>query len=187
MPRTERKVAENSDAPARAVARHLWTGGRSLQRLQSALSLVAVQPEQGKSNLELHVINIGAGHSVPTGSNRRAIYLITDVVDKTGKKVATKEWMFAPWYGNRPDDKKFLDEDTKRPDAVAAAQADAQGPHEKIIKAGEERVLSWIPELKTGEYIVTVRLVFDLNRYNDRSYSDDQTEFNRTNIKINVK
>lgn len=187
MPRTERKVAENSDVPARAVARHLWTGGRSLQRLQSALSLVAVQPEQGKSNLELHVINIGAGHSVPTGSNRRAIYLITEVTDKTGKKVANKEWMFAPWYGNRPDDKSFLNDDTKRTDAVAAAQADAQGPHETIIRAGEERVVSWAPELKAGEYTIAVRLIFDLNRYNDRSFMDDQTEFNRTSLVIKVK
>lgn len=187
MPRTERKVAENSDAPARAVSRHLWTGGRSLQRLQSALSLVTVQTEQGKSNLELHVINIGAGHSVPTGSNRRGIYLITDVTDKSGKKVATKEWLFAPWYGNRPDDKSFLDEDKKRPDAVAAAQADAQGPHETIIKAGEERVLSWIPELKAGDYTVTSRLIYDLNRYNERNFADDQTEFNRTSLSIKVK
>lgn len=187
MPRTERKVAENSDAPARAVARHLWTGGRSLQRLQSALSLVTVQTEQGKSNLELHIINIGAGHSVPTGSNRRGIYLITDIADKAGKRVATKEWLFAPWYGNRPDDKSFLDEDKKRPDAVAAAQADAQGPHETIIKAGEERVLSWVPELKAGEYTVTSRLIYDLNRYNDRNFADDQTEFNRTSLSIKVK
>jgi nitrate/TMAO reductase-like tetraheme cytochrome c subunit len=187
MPRTERKVAENSDAPPRAVARHLWTGGRSLQRLQSAVSLVAVQTEQGKPSLELHVINIGAGHSVPTGSNRRAIYLITDVIDKAGKKVATKEWMFAPWYGNRPDDKAFLDEDKKRPDAVAAAQADAQGPHETILKAGEERVLEWTPELKSGEYAVISRLIYDLNRYNDRSFLDDQTEFNKTSLTIKVK
>jgi len=187
MPRPERKVAENSDAPVRAVARHLWTGGRSLQRLQSALSLVTVQPDEGKSGLELHVINIGAGHSVPTGSNRRAIYLIADVVDNAGRKAATKEWMFAPWYGNRPDDKSFLDEDKKRPDAVAAAQEDAQGPHENIIRAGEERVLSWSPELKAGEYTVTARLVYDLNRYNDRSFMDDQTEFNKTSLVIKVK
>jgi nitrate/TMAO reductase-like tetraheme cytochrome c subunit len=187
MPRTERKVAENGDVPVRAVARHLWTGGRSLQRLQSALSLVAVQTEQGKSNLELHVINIGAGHSVPTGSNRRGIYLIVDVVDKAGKMVASKEWMFAPWYGNRPDDRSFLDEDKKRPDAIAAAQADAQGPHETILKAGEERVLSWAPELKAGEYAVNARLVYDLNRYNDRGFTDDQTEFNSARLTIAVK
>ena len=187
MPRTERKVAEKSDAPARAVARHLWTGGRSLQRLQSALSLVTVQPDQDKYNLEFHVINIGAGHSVPTGSNRRAIYLIAEVLDKAGKNVVAKEWMFAPWYGNRPDDKSFLNDDTKRPDAIAAAQADAQGPHETIIRAGEERVLSWGPELKAGEYTVTARLVYDLNRYNDRSFMDDQTEFTRTSLTIKVK
>jgi hypothetical protein len=109
------------------------------------------------------------------------------VVDKAGKKVTTKEWMFAPWYGNRPDDKAFLVEDKKRPDAVAASQADAQGPHETIIRAGEERVLSWVPELIAGEYTVTSRLVYDLNRYNDRSFMDDQTEFNRTSLTIKVK
>jgi nitrate/TMAO reductase-like tetraheme cytochrome c subunit len=187
MPRTERKVAEDSDAPARAVARHLWTGGRSLQRLESALSLVIVQTAKGKPNLDIHVINIGAGHSVPTGSNRRAIYLITDVIDTAGNKVATKEWMFAPWYGNRPDDKSFLDEDKKRPDAIAAAQADAQGPHETIIKAGEERVLSWMPELRAGEYTVSARLVYDLNRYNEKNATDDQTEFNSTILAIKVR
>jgi len=47
--------------------------------------------------------------------------------------------MFAPWYGLRPDDSKFLEEDKKRPDAKAALQADAQGPHEEIIRPGEPR------------------------------------------------
>ena len=115
MPRTMRKVAEDSDTPERAVARHLWTGGRSQQRLASALSMAISQPEEGKPGLAMHVINIGAGHSVPTGSNRRGIYLNVEILDNKGKKMATKEWMFAPWYGNRPDDKKFLEEDKKAP------------------------------------------------------------------------
>jgi hypothetical protein len=187
MPRTLRKVAENFDNPERAVARHLWTGGRSRQRLASALSMAISQPEDGRPSVTFHVINIGAGHSVPTGSNRRAIYLNVEVLNKNGKKVATKEWMFAPWYGNRPDDRKFLEEDKKRPDAVAATQADAQGPHEAIIRAGEERILPWAPDLKPGEYTVKARLIYDLNRYNNRSFKDDQTEINSATLRIKVK
>lgn len=187
MPRTMRKVAEDYDEPERAVARHLWTGGRSRQRLASALSLVVTQPDEGKSRLGFHLINIGAGHSVPTGSNRRAIYLDVAVIDGNGKKVASREWMFAPWYGNRPDDRKFLDEDKRRPDAVAASQADSQGPHEAIIRAGEERILSWAPQLKPGEYLVRARLVYDLNRYNARSFAGDQTQINSATVTILVK
>src|SRR6266511_5004281 len=37
MPRTMRKIAEDYENPARAVARHLWTGGHSTQRLRTAL------------------------------------------------------------------------------------------------------------------------------------------------------
>ncbi len=187
MPRTMRKVAEDFDNPERAVARHLWTGGRSQQRLASALSMAISQPDEGKPGLTFHVINIGAGHSVPTGSNRRAIYLNVEVLDKKGKNLATKEWMFAPWYGARPDDKKFLEEDKKRPDAIAATQADAQGPHEMSIRAGEERILPWMPELKPGEYTVKARLIYDLNRYNVRSFTGDQTEINSTTLTIKVK
>ena len=187
MPRTMRKVSEDSDAPERAVARHLWTGGRSQQRLASALSLAVSQPDAGNPYLAFHLINIGAGHSVPTGSNRRAIYLNVEVQNKKGKRVALREWMFAPWYGPRPDDRKFLEEDKKRPDAVAASQADAQGLHETIIRAGEERVLSWLPELKSGEYTIKARLIYDLNRYNDRSFTGDQTEINSAALAIKVK
>ena len=187
MPRTMRKIAEDFDNPERAVARHLWTGGRSQQRLASALSMAISQPDEGKPGLGFHVINIGAGHSVPTGSNRRAIYLNVVIQDKNGKNVTQKEWMFAPWYGPRPDDRKFLEEDKKRPDAVAAMQADAQGPHETVIRAGEERVLPWTPELKPGDYTVKARLIYDLNRYNDRSFTEDQTEINSTPLAIKVK
>src|SRR5512138_1302386 len=94
MPRTMRKVAEDFDNPTRAVARHLWTGGRSQQRLASALSMAITQPDEWKPGLTFHVINIGAGHSVPTGSNRRAIYLNVEVLDKIGRSVTKKEWMF---------------------------------------------------------------------------------------------
>lgn len=187
MPRTVRKVAEDFDNPERAVARHLWTGGRSQQRLASALSMAITQPDEGKPGLTFHVINVGAGHSVPTGSNRRAIYLNVEILDKKGRRVAQNEWMFAPWYGNRPDDKKFLEEDKKRPDAIAATQADAQGPHEAGIRAGEERILPWAPTLKPGEYTVKARLVYDLNRYNPRSFTEDQTEINSTFLTIKVK
>lgn len=187
MPRTVRKSSEAFDVPARAVARHLWTGGHSMQRLKTALNLVIVQPEKERSSFEFHVINIGAGHSVPTGSNRRGIYLKADLVDRRGKIIASREWMFAPWYGNRPDDRAFLGEDQKRPDSVAAIQADAQGPHEAPVRAGEERILSWTPKVRMGNYSIRARLVYDLNRYNDRTFLADQTEIYRTSLSINTK
>ena len=186
MPRTLRKAAEDFDVPVRAVARHLWTGGHSTQRLRTALSLVIAQGEAGRAKLDLHVINIGAGHSVPTGSNRRAVYLRAEALGRNGKTVATKEWMFAPWYGNRPDDRAYLEEDKKRPDAVAAMQADTQGPHEAPIRAGEERVLSWAPTLRPGTYTIRARLIYDLNRYNDRTFTGDQTEIYQSSLSIKI-
>jgi hypothetical protein len=187
MPRTLRKLAEDYDVPLRAVARHLWTGGHLKQRLMTALNLVAIQPQEGKPELEFHVINIGAGHSVPTGSNRRAVYLRVDIVDSNGDIVDDREWMFAPWYGDRPDDKTFLEEDTKRPDAVAVIQADAQGPHESIIRAGEERVLSWVPGLTAGNYMIEAKLIYDLNRYNARDFTEDLTELFSTSLQIKIE
>ncbi len=187
MFRTQRKLAEYFDVPVRAVARHLWTGGHSTQRLRTALNLVIIQPQAGQSGIEFHVINIGAGHSVPTGSNRRAIYLKADIADSNGKAIASKEWMFAPWYGSRPDNKTFLEADKKLPDAVAATQADAQGPHEAPVRAGEERVLSWVPELKTGNYTIQASLIYDLNRYNERNFTEDQTEIYNTSLSIKAE
>ncbi|MBI1747880.1 MAG: hypothetical protein HYR55_15030 [Acidobacteria bacterium] len=186
MPRTLRKSSD-FEVPVRAVARHLWTGGHSTQRLRTALNLVIVQAEEGRPDLEFHAINIGAGHSVPTGSNRRSVYLKAEVVSRGGKILASREWMFAPWYGDRPDDRTFLEEDKKRPDAVAALQADAQGPHEAPIRAGEERVLTWAPKLKTGKYTVRARLIYDLNRYNDRAFAGDQTELYFISLSVYVK
>ncbi len=187
MPRTQRKTAESSDVPVRAVARHLWTGGHSGQRLGSALSLVMLQPQADAPTVELHVINVGAGHSVPTGSNRRAVYLETRVLDGRGKVLATHEWMFAPWFGPRPDDRAFLKEDEKRPDRIAATQADEQGPHEAPVRAGEERVLTWQPGVRDGRYTVEASLVYDLNRYNDRSFKGDQREISRFTLPLAVK
>lgn len=186
MPRTLRKSAEDADVPVRAVARHLWTGGHSGQRLGSALTLALLQPAAGTAALELHVLNTGAGHSVPTGSNRRGIYLTVRVVDARGKKVAEREWMFAPSYGPRPDDRTFLPEDEKRPDKVAAKQADAQGPHEASIRAGEERVLAWTPELRAGSYSVEAVLTYDLNRYDARSNREGQRELTRATVPLTV-
>ncbi len=187
MSRTLRKTAEDFDVPVRAVARHLWTGGHSTQRLGTALSLVIAQVTEKARGMEFHVINIGAGHSVPTGSNRRAIYLTVNIKNKAGQVVANREWMFAPWYGDRPDDRAFLEEDKKRPDAFQAMQADAQGPHEAPVRAGEERVLAWVPKLKAGSYTIEATLIYDLNRYNERSFTGDQTEIDRTSLSFNVK
>lgn len=186
MPRTNRKIAEEYSVPDRVVGRHLWTGGRSLQRLQNALNLVAMQPDSGTAKFEFHLINIGAGHSVPTGSNRRAIYLEAEVLDAKGEVVARNSWMFAPWYGSRPDDKAFVEEDSKLPDAKAAIQADSQGPHESIIRAGEERILSWAPALKPGNYKVQTRMVYDHNRYNNKADAGDQTQIKSTSLDVSV-
>jgi hypothetical protein len=185
MPKTMRKSAEEYDIPQRAVARHLWTGGHSGQRLAGALSLAADQPEPGKPGLSFHVANIGAGHSVPTGSNRRAVFLRAEVADMAGNTVARKQWMFAPWYGNHPDDKAFVEEDKSRPDALAAAQADAQGPHEEIIRAGEERILLWAPELKDGAYAVKAQLSYVFNRYNEKPSGEDM-EMGGASLRIKV-
>jgi hypothetical protein len=188
MPRTLRKLAEDEDAaPVRAVARHLWTGGHSPQRISGALSMVLVAEGESSSALRFHIINVGAAHSVPTGSNRRGMYLWADVVDSKGSVVAKQSWLFAPWYGDRPDDKAFLEEDKKRPDAISAIMADEQGPHETIIRAGEERILAWVPKLKTGEYEVRASLIYDLNRYNDPSFEGDQTTIFRKTLPFKVK
>ncbi len=187
MPRTLRKVAEDFDVPIRAVARHLWTGGHSIQRLSTALNLVIVQVKEDRPDMEFHVINVGAGHSVPTGSNRRGIYLTVNIKDTGGQAVESREWMFAPWYGARPDDRAFLEEDKKRPDALQAMQADVQGPHEAPVRAGEERVLTWAPKLKAGNYTIQAILIYDLNRYNERSFTGDQTEIYRTSLSVNIK
>ena len=187
MARTLRKTAEDEDVPMRQVARHLWTGGHSPQGISSALSVAIVADKQSTSALRFHLINIGAGHSVPTGSNRRAIYLKADVVDGKGTVVAKRDWMFAPWYGDRPDDKAFLEEDKKRPDAVLATKADEQGPHETIIRAGEERVLTWDPKLRPGGYKVRASLIYDLNRYGDPKFEGDRTTIFQKTLPLTVK
>jgi nitrate/TMAO reductase-like tetraheme cytochrome c subunit len=187
MPRTVRKLSENYDVPPRPAARHLWTGGHSAERLRGALHLVITLPEAGRPSVEFHVINVGAGHSVPTGSNRRAVYLHVEVLDQSAKLVASPEWMFAPNFADRPDDKAFVEADKSGPEPVAAPQADAQGPHEPPVRAGEERVLSWATPLKPGTYTVQASLIHDLNRYNDRAFSDDQTEMERASISMTVE
>lgn len=186
MPKTTRKLAENFETPQRVVARHLWTGGHSFQRIASAVTLTIVQPDKNAPNVAFHITNIGAGHSVPTGSNRRAMYLIADILDSNTQVIATKEWMFAPWFGDRPDDTAFVESDKASPQAMAASQADLQGPHEAIIRAGEQRVLDWVPEIPTGRHTLRARLVYDLNRYNDRTFKDDQHEIAQGTLEISV-
>jgi len=186
MVRTLRKMAEDFDVPIRVGSRHLWTGGHSPRRVRSALSMVIVQAETRQPKLDFHVINVGAGHSAPTGSNRRAVYLRAELLDRNGTVVAREEWMFAPWFTDRPDDRKYLEEDRKRPNPLSFLQADAQGPHEPPIRAGEDRILSWAPKLPAGDYTVRARLIYDLNRYNDPNYTGDQTEMFRGSLTIQV-
>jgi hypothetical protein len=182
MPRTVRSLAELYDVPPRLVGRHLWTGDHSEKRVGEGLTVAIIPSATSPANLEFHVINVAAGHSVPTGSNRRAVYLKAEVLDAGGAVVASTEWMFAPWYGNRPDDRAFLDADRLLPDAVAATQADAQGPHEPPVRAGEDRVLFWTSNVPLGNYTVRARLTYDLNRYNDRTFVDDQTQIHSVSI-----
>ncbi|HMK36162.1 MAG TPA: hypothetical protein VK463_13900 [Desulfomonilaceae bacterium] len=115
------------------------------------------------------------------------MYLKAEVVDGKGRVVAKQDWMFAPWYGDRPDDKAFLEEDKKRPDAISASMADAQGPHETVVRAGEERILSWDPMVKTGEYEVRATLIYDLNRYNDPNFEGDRMTIFRKTLPFNPK
>lgn len=187
MPKTVRKLAEDFDVPQRVVARHTWTGGHSAQRIAGALQLAIVQKSEAGARLELHVTNVGAGHSVPTGSNRRAIYLRVEAVNAKGKVAARNQWMFAPWMLGRADDRKFVEEDLKGPDPIATSQADAQGPHETIIRAGEDRVLEWNPKLANGRYTVRATLVYDLNRYNDPAFKGDQQQIGNASLEVNVR
>jgi hypothetical protein len=145
-----------------------------------------VTEKESTSALTFHLTNIGAGHSVPTGSRRRAIYLKGDVINDKGSVVAKQDWMFAPWHGDRPDDKVFLEEDKKRGDAALAA-SDEQGPHETIIRAGEERVLAWDPKLGPGEYKVRASLIYDTNRYTDPKVEGHQTTIFRRTVPLTVK
>jgi hypothetical protein len=192
MQRTVRPLVytEVLHIPPRVVGRHLWTGDHSPSRIGEGLNVTVVQSAPSTDSpdaaqLAFHVINLAAGHSVPTGSNRRAIYLTVEAVS-AGSVITSTEWMFAPWYGNRLDDRSFLQADQSRPDAIAAMQADAQGPHEPPVRAGEDRVLTWAPKLASGGYTIRATLVYDLNRYNGRGFRDDQTQIYQTSIVIDV-
>jgi hypothetical protein len=80
-----------------------------------------------------------------------------------------------------------LEEDKKSKYPFAVTQADEQGPHEAIIRAGEERVLAWAPEVPApGRYTVCARLVYDLNRYNDRAFQDDQFEMAQVTLEFTI-
>ncbi len=79
-----------------------------------------------------------------------------------------------------------MEEDKKRPDAIAASQADAQGPHETPIRAGEERIIKWSPDLDKGGYTVRARLVYTLNRYAERAFTETQTEIYNISLPITV-
>lgn len=61
-----------------------------------------------------------------------------------------------------------------------------QGPHETIIRAGEERVLDWTPEIATGRYTVRARLIYDLNRYNDRAFKEDERKMTSATLELAV-
>jgi hypothetical protein len=194
MQRTVRPLAEIYtevfNVPPRVVGRHLWTGDHSASRIGEGLRVALAQASSTAdapniARISIHVINVAAGHSVPTGSNRRAIYLTAEIL-VGDNAITSNEWMFAPWYGNRPDDRSFLQADQALPDYIAATQADAQGPHEPPVRAGEDRIITWTPQLPSGTYTLRITLVYDLNRYNDRAFEDDQTPIYQSSKTITV-
>jgi hypothetical protein len=188
MPRTLRQASESSDAPPVAVGRHLWSGAHSRQRHLGSLGLTIIQRDQGKANLAFSVTNIGAGHSVPTGPFSRAVYLTVEALDRQGISRARKEWLFAPNYGTRPDDNAFLAADKKLSgyDAIARTQADTQGLHEPSIRAGEERRLKWEPALLAGEYTVSARLSYAIDRFK-AAPACDRAEIGSATLLITAK
>lgn len=187
MPRTLLQVAADSGSAPRAVGRHLLMGAGSRQRHLGSLGLTVMQPEEGKRNLSFDVVNLGGGHSVPTGPSERAVYLRVDVLDKDGNSKATKEWMFSPNFSGHPDDPAFMEEDKKLPQGDAAARADAQGPHESPLRAGEGRVLGWEPGLVAGEYTVNAKLFYTVDRFKDPQPRDEQSEIGSANLAIAVR
>lgn len=188
MPRTLRKIAEDSDGAPVAVGRHLWTGGHSSQRLGGSLSLSIVQRDKEKANLSFSVANIGAGHSVPTGPNARGVYLTVDVLDRQGVSRDRKEWLFAPNFSARPDDKAFLEADKKLSgyEGYAQTRADAQGAHEPPVRAGEARLLNWYPALPPGLYTVKARLRYTTDRFKT-PLADDEKEMGTAALLITHK
>lgn len=100
-----------------------------------------------------------------------------------GKVVGAKEWQFAPNFSARPDDKIYLEEDKKLTgyEAIAQTRADAHGAHEPPIRAGEERLLDWVPDLMPGQYTVNAKLRYTTYRFSDRQ-ADYQAEMGGTTL-----
>jgi len=48
-------------------------------------------------------------------------------------------------------------------------------------------VLTWQPEVHDDNYTVEASLIYDLNRYNDRSFKGDQREISRFTLPLPVK
>ena len=47
-------------------------------------------------------------------------------------------------------------------------------------------ILSWTPDLSPGEYTVNAKIIYDLNRYNERSFAGDQKEIYNTSLPLKV-
>jgi hypothetical protein len=124
---------------------------------------------------------------VPTGSNRRGMYLIAEVVDSTGRVLITKDWFFAPWYSSRPGTKLSWNRTKKLSILLRQGRRTSRDRMETIIRAGEQRVVAWTPEVRAaGRYTVRARLVYDLNRYNDRAFQDDQFEMAQETLEFTI-
>ncbi|MBU6392150.1 MAG: hypothetical protein KGQ83_07915 [Planctomycetes bacterium] len=75
-----------------------------------------------------------------------------------------------------------------QPEQQQATPRQYSGSHEAApIRAGEERVLLWTPELKTDIYTIRASLVYDLNRYNELAFTDDQTTLSSISLAVKVE
>jgi hypothetical protein len=63
-----------------------------------------------------------------------------------------------------------------------------RGLQEEACERGaSQRVLTWEPDVRGGRYTVEAALVYDLNRYNDRSFKGDQREISRFTLPLQIK
>jgi hypothetical protein len=187
MPRTLRKTAEAYPVPERPGGRHLWPGGHSAKRVASSVSLTAIQPIPGSPLFVLRVANIGAAHSVPTGTSRRALRLRVQVYEKTGRSAADRQWFFAPWPADRGDDRTLPDRDASQRSPTEASGPGDRASHWPPLRAGEERVLTWNPPLRKGAYVLRASLAYDLDRFDSGDRIEDTLEFENLLLRLNVQ
>jgi hypothetical protein len=64
---------------------------------------------------------------------------------------------------------------------------DVQGPHESPIRAGEERIVSWEPAVTPGEYTVKARLLYSLDRFQEKPVKEGESEITTATLDLTAK